>query len=146
MTDRIDALKTLLTRLIDSREGYREALDDVTSPAIKTLFTDFMSRRDRNASELRAYLTKEGHSADDDGSILASAHRTFMNLKDMVTSSDDAAVLAEIVRGEKTLLDAYDTAIASAGGGDPEFAFLTAQHSDLKTTIAQLELRKDIAA
>lgn len=146
MADRIDALKTLLTRLIDSREGYREAMDDVTSTQIKGVFEDFLSRRDRNASELRAYLTKEGHSVDDDGSILAAAHRTFMNLKDKVTSSDDAAVLSEIVRGEKALLEAYDTAIAEAGGADPEYAFLTEQHASLKTAIQQLETRQDLAA
>jgi uncharacterized protein (TIGR02284 family) len=105
-----------------------------------------MARRDRNASEVRAYLTTAGHSVDDDGSILASAHRTFMNLKDKVTSADDATVIGEVVRGEKVLLDAYDTAIAEAGGADPEFAFLTEQHASLKTAIQQLETRQNLAA
>jgi uncharacterized protein (TIGR02284 family) len=146
MTDRIDAMKTLLTRLIDSREGYRDSIDHVESPQIKTLFQEFMSRRDRNASEVRAYLTREGHSVDDDGSLLASAHRSWVGLKDAVTGSDDAGTLAEVVRGEKSLLDAYDEALAEAGGADPEYAFLKEQHASLKQAIQQLETRQDLAA
>ena len=146
MTDRIDALKTLLTRLVDSREGYRDALDHVESDSMKQLFQQFMERRDRNASEIRAYLTKEGHNVDEDGSLLASAHRTWLDFKDAVTPSDDAATTAEIVRGEKVLLEAYDDALTAAGGTDPEYAFLAEQHASLKSTIAQLEARQDMAA
>ena len=146
MADRIDALKTLFTRLIDSREGYRDAMDHVESAHIKSIFTEFMSRRDRNASELRQYLVKEGHSMDEDGSILASAHRMFMDMKDKVTGSDDAATLAEVARGEKVLLDAYDDALTAAGGTDPEYQFLVEQHASLKSAIDQLETRQDLAA
>ncbi|KIT17529.1 ferritin-like domain-containing protein [Jannaschia aquimarina] len=146
MTDRIDALKDLLTRLIDSREGYREALDHVESAHIKTIFQEFMARRDRNASEVRAYLTKAGHNVDDDGSILASAHRTWLGLKDAVTPSNDAATLAEVVRGESALLDAYDNAIEAGAGSDPEYGFLVEQHASLKAAIEQLKAREDLAA
>ncbi|WP_308918098.1 PA2169 family four-helix-bundle protein [Jannaschia sp. LMIT008] len=146
MTDRIDALKTLLTRLVDSREGYREARDDVNNAALKSTFDDFIARRDRDAAEIRSYLTREGHSVDEDGSLLASAHRSFMGLKDAVTGSNDATILAEIVRGEKKLLGAYDDALAAAGGTSPEYAWLTEQHSSLRGTIQQLETRQDLAA
>ena len=145
MTDRIDALKTLLTRLIDSREGYREAMGHVDSPQMKDVLTQFMDRRERNASEVRSYLVKAGHDVDDDGSLLASAHRSFMDLKDKLTSGD-SATLAEVVRGEKTLLDAYEKALAAAGAADPEYAFLAEQHASLESAIAQLETRKDLAA
>jgi uncharacterized protein (TIGR02284 family) len=146
MTDRIDAMKNLLTRLVDSREGYRESIEHVRSPAVKSVFEEFMARRDRDASEVRAYLTRMGHSADDDGSILASAHRTFTSLKDSVTGSSDAQTLSEVIRGEKTLLGAYDKAIEAAGAADPEFGWLSEQHASLKAAIAQLETRQDLAA
>lgn len=145
-TDRIDAMKTLLTRLVDSREGYRESLDHVKSPHVKSIFEEFMARRDRNASEVRQYLVKEGHTVDEDGSLLASMHRTFTALKDKVTTAEDADTIAEVVRGEKTLLDAYEKALEAAGGMDPEYGFLKEQHASLKAAIAQLETRKDLAA
>ena len=147
MIDRIDALKTLLTRLIDSREGYRDALEHVTSPAIRDTLTEFMSRRERNAAELRTYLAQAGHSAPDDGSLLASAHRAFTDVKDKLAGSDDVSTLDELVRGEEVLLAAYDEAIAACGSGaGPEYAVIVEQHASLEIAISQLNSRRDLAA
>jgi uncharacterized protein (TIGR02284 family) len=146
MTAKTKALETLLTRLVDSRDGYKEALDHVSNPSLKATMVEFHQRRERNAEELRGYLTRSGVSVDDDGSLLASAHRTWMGLKDSVTGSDDKSTLQEIVRGEKTLLNSYDDALTEVGAADPEFGFLAEQHASLKQAIAQLETRKDLAA
>ena len=146
MADRIDALKTLLTRLIDSREGYREAKDHVSSPRLKDVFESFIARRDRDAAELRAYLVKEGHNIGDDGSLLASAHRTFLDMKDKVSGSEDKAVLQEVIRGEKQLLKSYEEAKDAAGATAPETLFLREQHAALESAISQLETREDLAA
>lgn len=146
MADRTSALKTLLTRLVDSREGYRDAVDHADSPSVKAALSDFVSRRDRDASELRIYLVGTGAEVDDDGSLLASAHRMFMDIKDSVTGTDDKATLQEVVRGETSLLGAYDDALNEAGATDPEYAFLTEQRASLKLAIAELEGRATRAA
>jgi uncharacterized protein (TIGR02284 family) len=146
MADKTKTLKTLLTRLIDSRDGYKDALDHVANPALKSTMIEFHRRREQNAEELRAQLTRSGVAVEDDGSLLASAHRTFLDLKDKVTGSDDKAVLSEILRGERSLHDAYDEALNACGPADPEHALLSRQHDSLKQAIAQLETRKDMAA
>ncbi|GIT92815.1 hypothetical protein JANAI62_32730 [Jannaschia pagri] len=146
MTTRTDALKTLLTRLVDSRDGYTDALDHVDAPHLKSTLSSFLERRQRNADEIRAVLSRMGVEVGDDGSLLASAHRSFVGIKDILTDGDEAAVLAEIVRGEKVLLDAYDEAITAIDGDAPEFAFLVEQHASLSSAIGELEMRKDLAA
>ncbi len=146
MTDRISALKNLLTRLVDSRDGYADALEHIESPRIRTVLSDLHARRERNASELRSYLSRAGESVDEDGSLLAAAHRTFTDLKDSLTGTDDEAVLEEIIRGEETLHDAYDKAIEAESGHDPEYAFLVEQHASLKDAIADLKARESRAA
>ena len=146
MTDRTDALHTLLTRLLDSHAGYEDAIDHVESPALKSTMTELMARRQRNAAEVRSYLERAGETVDSDTSLLADAHRVFLGLKDAVTGSDDATVLAEVVRGEKTLRDAYDAAITAAGGHDPEFDFLVEQHRSLDAVIGEMEQREQRAA
>lgn len=147
MTDRIDALKALLTRLVDSREGYAEAIGHVGSPAVKSVLEEFRARRARDADEVRAFLARDGHVIEDDGSLLAAAHRTFVGLKDAVTTSDDAATLGEVLRGEKVLLGSYDDAVAAeADGPGPEYGFLIEQQQSLKAAITQLETRHDLAA
>ncbi|MGR3490663.1 MAG: ferritin-like domain-containing protein [Shimia sp.] len=145
MTNRIDALKTLLTRLVDSREGYREILDDIENPTLKGMIQRFHEHRDQYASEIRTALATAGEKVDEDGSLLASAHRVFVGLRDALSSGDEA-VVAETIRGEKKLVEAYDEAIASETATDPEYHTLIKQHQVVKEELGQLEVRKDIAA
>ena len=140
------ALKTLYTRLIDSRDGYEQAVERLDSETHKPLFRDMIERRTRNASQIRTYLAQQGEQMDEDGSLLAAAHRTFLSMKDAVTGAGDEAVLEEVIRGEESLLKAYDEAIAEAGGSDPEYAFIVQQHSELKAKIEELRGRERVAA
>ena len=141
-----DALKTLYTRLIDSKDGYEQAAERSDNAAHQTLFREMIDRRTRNAAQIRTYLAQQGEEMSDDGSLLAAAHRTFLSFKDTITGAGDEAILEEIIRGEEALLEAYDKAISEAGGVDPEYAFITQQHAELKSKIAELKGRERIAA
>ena len=140
------ALKTLYTRLIDSKDGYEQAAERADNPAHQALFREMIDRRTRNAAQIRTYLAQKGEEMGDDGSLLAAAHRTFLSFKDTITGAGDEAVLEELIRGEESLLSAYDDAIKDAGGVDPEYAFITQQHAELKSKIAELKGRESIAA
>ena len=139
-------LKTLYTRLVDSKDGYEQAAERSSNAQHKALFSEMIDRRSRNAAQVRTYLSQKGEQMDDDGSLLAAAHRTFLSLKDSVTGSSDEAILEEVIRGEETLLKSYDDAIAAAGAGDPELSFLTQQHSELQAKISELRGREQAAA
>ena len=145
MSDKSD-LQTLYTRLIDSRDGYEQALERTESGSLKSLFGEMIERRSRNASQIRTYLAQQGVEMDEDGSLLAAAHRGFLSLKDAVTGAGDEAVLEEVIRGEETLLQAYDEAISEAAGSDPEYAFVVQQHNELKSKLEELRGRERIAA
>ena len=140
------ALKTLYTRLVDSRDGYEQAIERLDSESHKTLFRELHERRTRNAAQVRTYLAQQGEQMDDDGSILAAAHRTFLSLKDSVTGAGDEAVLKEVIRGEETLLSAYDEAIGDATGADPEYSFVVQQYNELKAKLDELRGREQMAA
>jgi uncharacterized protein (TIGR02284 family) len=146
MTSREDALSNLYTRLVDSRDGYGQAAERVDSPYIKGVIAEMIDRRTTNAAQIRQFLAGLGQNPSDDGSTLASAHRAFLSLKDSITGSGDEAIMQEIVRGEETLLDAYDKAIEAAGPTDPELAFLREQHAGLKTKVEEFRARAQAAA
>lgn len=146
MTSRDDALSNLYTRLIDSRDGYQQAAERADSPFVKGVIAEMIDRRTTNAAQIRQFLAGLGHTPSDDGSTLASAHRAFLGLKDSMTGAGDEAILNEIVRGEETLVDAYDKAIEAAGVTDPEFAFLREQHESLKTKVEEFRARAAAAA
>ena len=145
MADKTEALKDLYTRLIDSHDGYEQASKLADQSAHKQLFSSQIERRARNAQEVKQFLAKAGTQIDDDGSLLAAAHRTWLSLKDTVTSGDDK-ILAEVIRGEEELLSTYDKAIAAAGAGDPELNWLSDQYTDLKMLVEDLKGRESRAA
>ena len=145
MTDKTSALKDLHTTLIDSHDGYKASIEMAENSMHKQLFHDLMERRSRNADQVRSFLSAQGEQLDDDGSILAAAHRQFTGLRDAL-SSGDAAVLSEIVRGEKQLLSSYDKALEAVGASDPEFSWLSDQYTDLKMLVDDLKGREARAA
>ena len=142
MADRENALSKLYTRLIDSRDGYRDAAERADSAHIKQTLTELGEKRTRDAAELRSHLARMGHELDEDGSILASAHRTFLGIKDSVTGQGDDAIIAEIVRGEESLHDAYHTALEASTPGQPEYAMLKEQHDALYARIQAFKAQK----
>ncbi|CUH36030.1 hypothetical protein JSE7799_01170 [Jannaschia seosinensis] len=140
MTDAVKALKDLHTTLVDSRDGYHESHQRADEGDIKAMLIDLERERAMFAADLRTALSAHGEDLEEDGSILASAHRVFTNLKDRVTGAGDDAILEEIARGEKHLLDKYDTAIEAASGADS--AMLQSQRTAVQAAITKVEARK----
>ena len=56
MTDHIEALKGLRTSLIDSRNGYQEALDDAEGKGLTPLFRDMIALRSNDIDGLAPFL------------------------------------------------------------------------------------------
>ena len=145
MTDITNDLEHLYTRLIDSRDGYERASEDADSSALKRVFQELHALRADQAAALRGALASSGADLDDDGSLLAAAHRAFLDLRDMLSGGDDA-VIAEVIRGERTLLNAYNDLIEDIDGTHPAYDMLTDQHQRLEAHIERLERQHDIAA
>lgn len=145
MADRESALKHLHTRLHDSIDGYESALERTESPYLKGVMEDMLSRRRTAMAEVHRHLTAMGVEVDHDGSLLADAHRSFLKLKDSVTGAGDEAVMQEIVRGEESLLDAYEKAIETVGATDPEYQWLNQQHMELKSKVEEFRTRANAA-
>ncbi|APX90090.1 hypothetical protein BV394_10465 [Brevirhabdus pacifica] len=137
----IDTLKKLHTRIIDSRDGYKSSREQVEGTAsYGTFFDRMIAQRQQFATRIRGQLEAEGEKMDDDGSILAAAHRTWLALRDKVTG-DDAAVYAEIVNGETDLKSLYDEAI-EATAGKPGWDFLAEQRADVAQAINTAEAER----
>ncbi|KKL48069.1 hypothetical protein LCGC14_2329240 [marine sediment metagenome] len=141
MTNAHDTLKKLHTRLIDSRDGYRESRKDATDTASYTGFFDRMiAEREQFHTQLHQQLRAEGVDVDESGSALAAAHRGWVKLRDAMTG-DDTAVYDEIINGESGLLEVYDDAIAETAG-QSGWSFLTEQRAAVERSIDQARAEK----
>lgn len=109
----IEELQKLIQYNIDSREGYLHAAQKVADEHLRTLFTELSMERDQYISELQAFLITNDQQPTESGSYLARVHRTWIDIRKMVSFNDTQALLKEILRGETYLVQMYQTMLAA---------------------------------
>lgn len=113
MNDRahdIKVLNCLIESTLDSSEGYREAADQSKDEMIAELFKRWAVERRRVVADLRNAVRELGGEPDDNGTVLASAHRVFLDLRAHM-SKTDKAVVNEVERGEDHIKSKYEDAL-----------------------------------
>lgn len=109
--DDIKVLNKLTERLIDSADGYEQAADATDRADLKTQFKELAVERRQMAAKFREKVRSLGGDPEDDGSLLAAAHRTFLSIRASIQDDAKAAV-TEVERGEDTLTNDFENAIA----------------------------------
>jgi len=107
----ISTLNGLIATTLDSVDGYAEAVKDTENAGFVTLFNSLAGERRQLVSRLQQEVTALGGEPEDDGTILAGAHRVFLNLKSVVTGHDDKAIINEVEAGEDHIKAKYEDAL-----------------------------------
>lgn len=111
----VSVLNGLIKTTLDSMKGYEEAAKDAESTQFATMFADFARDRSQVATQLQAQVRTLGGEPETDSSMLAAAHRTFLDLKQAITGKDDKAIIEEVERGEDHIKAKYETAMKEEG-------------------------------
>lgn len=111
----ISVLNTLIETTIDSVDGYRRSAEEATNSRFSSEFLDRANERERVVSQLRDRVRQLGGNPEDDGTVLAAAHRAFLSLRDTLTGGSDESVIAEVDRGESYLNGKWETALKDDG-------------------------------
>jgi uncharacterized protein (TIGR02284 family) len=107
----IKLLNSLIETTLDSVDGYRRAAVEATNSRFASEFTARANEREEVVRKLQGEVRRLGGNPEDDGSVLAAAHRAFLTLRDRVTGSDDEAVIAEVDHGETYLRTKWEAAL-----------------------------------
>ena len=107
----IRTLNSLIATTIDSIDGYTESAKDCENPRFAQMFTTRAQERRGVASALQAEVSRQGGNAEDDGTVLAGAHRVFLDLKAAVTGKNDKAIVNEVERGEDHIKSKFEAAL-----------------------------------
>ncbi len=145
----ITELHNIHDLLVDSRKGYTEASERAEDPRTKLLLASFSSERAPLEAEVDALLAKQepGEEHRDGGTIKGDLHRTWMDLRDSLTTSDNANVLSECERGEEYLIGRYDDVLKQDDLGAETRTLATSQRAKVQMNLHRIkELRKQFDA
>jgi len=137
----ISDLKGLVNILNDGKEGYESAAETTESTELKSLFLNFSAQRAAYANELKAHIAQHGgESENESGGVLGALHRTWIDIKQALTSKEDAAILAAIETGEKAAIEKFDNALEDPSIHADHITLLQKQRTGIREALSERNL------
>lgn len=96
----VSTLNGLIEATFDSVNGYTEAAKSTEDRRLGAMFNQRAVERQAVITSLRSEVSRLGGESEDDGTMLAGAHRIFLNLKNVATGHDEKAIIDEVEQGE----------------------------------------------
>ena len=140
----IKVLNSLIETTLDSADGYAEAAKDAKSGQLVSLFHGRSSERRQAASTLQQCVRSLGGEPEDDGTVLASAHRLFVNLRTSLTSADNKAVVDEVERGEDHIKHKFEDAMDDNELSPPAMSAISDVYTSVRSGHDQMRDLKKI--
>jgi len=112
--DVISTLNNLIETCKDGQDGFQTAAEGVKNSNLKTTFYELGQQRAKFVGELQTLVRELGGDPENTGSVSATLHRGWINIKSAITGQDDEAILNEAERGEDVAKDQYKKALATS--------------------------------
>lgn len=132
------ASNDLLEYLYDSYNGYKECASQVSDPIMRDLFNSLALRRQEMINELSAQIRTLNEEPVKSGSVTAAAHRTFIDVKSLITGGDKDAIVKEVKRGESYTIDRYREILSKSLPAAIKQVLLR-QLSEIESNVAKVE-------
>jgi uncharacterized protein (TIGR02284 family) len=107
----ISVLNNLIETCKDGQNGFQTAAEGVKRSDLKSLFYQYAQQRAQFAGELQNEVLRLGGDPAKTGSVAATLHRGWINIKSAVTGEDENAVISECERGEDSAVANYQDAL-----------------------------------
>jgi len=107
----ISTLNGLIETCRDGQNGFKTAAEGVKNSELKQLFYGYSQQRAQYVGELQDEVRRLGGDPENSGSLSASLHRGWMDIKSAVTGGDDASIISECERGEDSAVKTYSAAL-----------------------------------
>lgn len=108
----ISTINGLIATTLDSVQGYQDAADSAENSRFSAIFNARAQERRAVVRDLQAQVLSLDGNPEDEGTVLAGAHRMFLGLKTKIMGADDDAVINEVERGEDHIKARFETAMA----------------------------------
>jgi uncharacterized protein (TIGR02284 family) len=135
----ISDLKGLVSIVNDGKEGYESAAETTDSVELKAIFLKFAAERKAYELELKAHLATHGGESDNsEGGILGTLHRAWIDVKEALSSKEDAAILGAIETGEKAAIEKYDVLLKDPSTHADHLELLNKQRDGIQNALTEI--------
>ena len=139
----ISDLKGLINILNDGKEGYESASETTDSIELQGLFLKFSAQRAGYAMELKDHLAAHGgESENESGGVLGALHRTWIDIKQALSSKEDVSILAAIETGEKAAIDKFDAVLDDPATHADHVELLQKQRTGIREALTEIEAHR----
>lgn len=136
----IEDLKGLVNILNDGKEGYLSASEATDSVELRDLFLRLSSQRVGYANELKNHIILHGGTSEnEDGGILGVLHRTWIDIKEALSSKENEAILSAIETGEQAAIAKYDKVLEDDVTHADHIGLLQKQRTGILEALKEIE-------
>ncbi|MEJ2880889.1 PA2169 family four-helix-bundle protein [Pedobacter sp. GR22-6] len=140
----ISDLQGLVNILNDGKEGYLYAAQTTQSDELSALFMKYNEQREEYAEELKTHIEAHGgNSENEGGGILGALHRTWIDIKQALSSHEYIAVLETIETGEKAAIEKFDLCIADYANHADHLNLLKRQRAGIAAGLAEIKAARE---
>lgn len=107
----VEILNRLTHICMDAEEGYQAAANCIRNRDLRDLFERFAHQRELYAVDLQSAIRTLGEEPAGASALVGALWRGWANIKGLVVSCDELAILAECRQGEEMAEQAYAEAL-----------------------------------
>lgn len=137
-SNQISAINKIITTLYDGENGFKEAAEQVDNASLATRFKTLSQQRYDFGHQLKPFIEQMNGTVDKGQSVAATVHQAWIDLKTALSGNDEAAVLAECVRGEESAVDTYQEVINDEMLPAAAKDVLKKQLTEIKSSLAEM--------
>lgn len=134
----VEVLNELLERNYDAEKGYKKAAEDIENSTLKEFFRDYSGQRYNFGHEIKEEIRKLGGEPEKGSGVRSNLHRTWIDVKSLLTGKDAEAVVKECIRGEKTALEDYEDALKRSDLPVSTREVVQRQHDRIQSAVSRL--------
>jgi len=129
-------LNELLTKSYDAEAGYQNAAEKVDDTQLKNYLNARAEQRNNFGHQLKSEITSLGFEPDKGTSSLGDLHRTWMNLRDALSGSNEA-LFEECIRGEEASVNEYKEVLKETSYPENVRMVLVEQQTSIEASLQQ---------
>ncbi|PKV50212.1 uncharacterized protein (TIGR02284 family) [Aquimarina sp. MAR_2010_214] len=137
-------LNNLLEKTYDAEKGFKKASENVNHSSLKNYFNQKAQQRYDFGHELKTEIKSFGQEIEKGGSITGNLHRTWMDIKSLVSGDNEEAMLEEAIRGEEASIKEYNEVLSETSLPPSTQVVLTTQKNKIVSGLSGIRTLEDL--